>query len=143
MDVAAAVLGEILLSPSRISGVYHLENPMRQPWHDMIELIADYIGISGSRRLEFDEWFPQVRDFVEARGTEDDRMVAEMLSDFFEQDFTRMATGKIILDTQRTRLVSKTLRQIDEVSPHAARKYIMEWRRSGFLSAKPAGSTSS
>ena len=131
MDTATAVLSDILFSPS-LNGIYHLENPVRQAWQDILDAFASCMGIS-TVRAPFDEWLRNVQAAVEQHGTENEQMELDMLSDFLERDFRRMATGKVILDTSRTRSVSRTLREVDGVTTEVVSKYVSEWRRNGTL----------
>ncbi|KAJ5604420.1 hypothetical protein N7510_009574 [Penicillium lagena] len=131
MDAAAAVLGDILFSAS-LSGIYHLENPIRQAWQDILDVFASCMDIN-TVRVPFNQWLSNVQAAVEHQGTEDERMELHMLSDFFEKNFQRMATGRVILDTSRTRAVSRTLREVDEVSTEVVSKYVSQWRRNGTL----------
>ncbi|RDW93186.1 uncharacterized protein DSM5745_00508 [Aspergillus mulundensis] len=139
INTAAKVLGDILLSAQLSASqaqIYHLENPIRQSWSDVLDMLANGLGISsdGAERLPFDLWLSQVKESIDNDKAEPtDRVEFQMLAEFLEKDFRRMATGGIILDTQNTRAASSTLRYMEEVSPHVIRKYIAEWKRSGFL----------
>ncbi|KAL4866181.1 hypothetical protein BDV12DRAFT_210641 [Aspergillus spectabilis] len=128
VDEAATVLGEILVSPGPLAPIYHLENPIRQSWHDMMSAIGDAMHIPASDHPPFDEWLRQVREYVQTSGTEADRTEFQMLADFLDRDFRRMATGGIVLDTQNTRAASRTLQYADEVSPQVVALYVEQWR---------------
>ena len=125
------MLGDILLGPS-LSGIYHLENPIRQAWQDVLDIFASSLGIN-TVNVPFDQWLRNVQAAVHEDGTEDERMEYDMLADFLEKDFQHMATGRVILDTSRTRTVSRTLREAGEVSQEVVAKYVSEWRRNGAL----------
>ncbi|KAL5361508.1 hypothetical protein BJX96DRAFT_185315 [Aspergillus floccosus] len=133
VDSAASVLGDILLGPS-ISGIYHLENPIRQAWHDILGIFASSLGVN-TVNVPFDQWLCNVQGAVQEHGTEDERMEYDMLSNFLEKDFQRMATGRVILDTSRSRAASRILREMGEISAGLVSKYVSEWRRHGTLKA--------
>ncbi|KAL4903515.1 hypothetical protein BDW74DRAFT_186131 [Aspergillus multicolor] len=130
VNTAAKVLGDILLSPQLSTSqaqIYHLENPIRQSWSDMLDMVANSLGIcpEDAERLPFDQWLSQVKESIDndtAEATE--RVEFQMLVEFLEKDFRRMATGGVIMDTQNTRAASSTLRYMEEVSPHVIEKYI-------------------
>ena len=41
----AATLGDLLLSNNLPYPVYHIDNPVRQPWGDMVPVLADALDI--------------------------------------------------------------------------------------------------
>lgn len=105
---------------------------MRQSWQDVLDVFASSLGISPVN-VPFDQWLRNVQAVVHEHGTEEERMEYDMLADFLQNDFQRMATGSIILDTSRTRTVSRTLREVGEISQEVVAKYVGEWRRNGTL----------
>lgn len=127
------MLSDILFAPS-LSGIYHLENPIRQAWQDVLDIFASSLYIN-TVNVPFDQWLRNVQAAVQELGTEDERMEYDLLAEFLEKDFQRMATGKVILDTSRSRAVSETLREVGEISEEVVWKYVREWRRAGTLRA--------
>ncbi|KAJ5953920.1 polyketide synthase [Penicillium viridicatum] len=112
--------------------IYHIDNPIRQPWQEMLPILADALGIPPDNRLPFDEWVACVRDFP-ANALDKDQNPATVLADFLEQDFQRMSAGGLLLDTTKCREHSPTLRAVGPVSPDLARKFIQYWRSIGFI----------
>lgn len=110
--------------------VYHVDNPVRQPWPEMIAVLADELGIPATRVVPFAEWIRRVRAFPGA--VEWDNPAAKLV-DFLDDDFVRMSCGGVLLDTARSREHSPSLRGVGPVSAGVARKYIQAWRDTGFL----------
>jgi len=130
VDYAAEAVAELLLTdrPSRL--VYHLENPIRQSWHDVLIVLASALGLSSSGLLPFDEWLQKV-DTAEKHSTMDNPV--KKLSGFFRSDFRHMACGDVILETTNTRDVSKSLRSAGVVGNETLASYINYWKSIEFL----------
>lgn len=131
VDVAAATLGELLLADNSPNAVYHIENPERQPWKEMIPLLAEQLGVPNSGIIPFSEWIDLVRSFPGSAETENP---AVKLIDFLEQHFIRMSCGNLILDTTKSTEHSPTLAATGRLGDDLVRKYMREWKRVGFLS---------
>lgn len=158
VDLAATSLSEILLTHHPLNLIYHLENPVRQSWHEILTTLASQLGIS-REFLPFDKWLDRVGAI--AADTEDsgadgvDREAHElsnnnkegpitpkdnssfspapphMLADFFRKDFLHMAGGDVIMDTAGARRISATLRDSDAVKADVVKRYV-EGLRVGF-----------
>lgn len=126
----AAVLADLLLSSTTPYSVYHIDNPVRQPWKEMISVLADALGIPLEGVIPLPEWIRRVRAF---RGAVEWDNPAAKLVDFLDEDFVRMSCGGVLLGTAKSREHSKTLRRLGAVSADVARKYIQAWKDSGFL----------
>lgn len=126
----AATLGDLLLADNTPHPIYHIDNPVRQPWGDMIPVLADALDIPRKNVIPFDEWVKRVRNFP---GSVDLDNPAAKLIGFLEGDFIRMACGELLLDTTNSRQHSKTLANVGPVSEDTARKYIQAWKKMGFL----------
>ncbi|KAL4971355.1 hypothetical protein BDW66DRAFT_155741 [Aspergillus desertorum] len=68
-DVARGLL-EILMQPEGVAlyPIYHVENPIRQPWAGTLAVLADEMGIplreeTGGAVIPFREWVQRVRDW--------------------------------------------------------------------------------
>jgi thioester reductase-like protein len=133
VDSAAEALSELLLTPHPVNSIYHLENPVRQSWHDVLTTLAYKLDISSTEFLPFDEWMDRVSDFAADKGTKEDRSAAMMLAEFFKHDFQHMSGGNVILDTARARAISHTLRGMDAVEGELVASYVDQWRKMGFL----------
>ncbi|CBF89312.1 hypothetical protein AN0523.2 [Aspergillus nidulans FGSC A4] len=113
VDDVAAALGDLLLTNKPAYSVYHIENPVRQPWPDMLTILADALDIPRTNAVPFKEWLRRVRHFPPSLGFSENP--AARLADFFETDFLRMSCGGMILDTTRSREHSATLRSLGPI----------------------------
>lgn len=127
VDTTAAVVSEILLSGQPLKSVYHVENPVRQSWHDVLGGFAEALGSVDANTLPYQQWFKAVSE------ASDEGNPAKMLSEFFESDFEHMASGGIILDTGNARRASPTLSEAAVVDRDVISKIVHFWRNRGFL----------
>jgi hypothetical protein len=123
---AASAISEILLSSTPLSLIHHLENPIRQSWHDLLRILSDELNIP--QIIPIDHWLDRVWNTPIENNNP-----AKKLYDFFADDFLRMACGEVVMGTECARGVSKTLRGIDAVSAETARGYVRYWRGVGLL----------
>ena len=78
--------------------------------------------------IPFEKWMAKVRaerDF--------ERNPAARLTEFLENDFGTLGTGRLVLDTKRTLEVSETLREVGEVDEGLVEGYVGNWKAMGFL----------
>ncbi|KAL9005017.1 MAG: hypothetical protein Q9188_002198 [Gyalolechia gomerana] len=130
VDLAAATVAEIVLCRDSDKKVYHLENPIRQPWVDVLQTMAASLNIPLTKFLPFDVWM----DKICAVPAEDDRTVpVKRLETFFRTDFEHMACGNVILDTGHTREISPTLRRLTSISNETIASYVRHWKSVGYL----------
>lgn len=138
VDLVASVIGELLLmSPEDGAAlgdagrqlVYHVDNPARKPWGEMIASFASALGMSEDSIVPYQQWLNRVRRF---RGSFNDNP-AMQLEEFFMHYFVPMSCGGLVLDTARTRAQSRTLREMGPVGSDLVAKYVASWRQSGFL----------
>ncbi|KAK7733712.1 Type I Iterative PKS [Cytospora paraplurivora] len=129
VDLVAATLGELLISDTTSELVYHIDNPSRQPWAEMISTLAQALDLGSDKIVPYQHWLDRVRRF---RGSLDDNP-ARQLEAFFIHYFIPMSCGGLVLDVAKTRLHSKTIREIGPVSHDLVAKYIASWKESGFL----------
>ncbi|KAL4994640.1 hypothetical protein BDV10DRAFT_188841 [Aspergillus recurvatus] len=127
VDIAAQSITDLLLSPAPADLVYHIENPIRQSWRDMLQRIAADLKLSASDLLPWDEWQEQVSAAGDAGNP------AKTLQDFFANDFIRMGCGEVVLGTDSARKRSATLRGLDAVSEASVGGYLRYWREIGWL----------
>lgn len=130
VDHAAHALVELLFASSPGQFVFHLENPIRQSWHEVLATVASELNIHDTRFLPYSEWLALVLAVPDDRIEENP---AKKLAGFFVQDFEHMAGGEIIMDTAMARKASQCLRGMDAVSKDLIVAYIDRWRNSGFL----------
>ncbi|KAK0762039.1 hypothetical protein N5P37_004839 [Trichoderma harzianum] len=127
-DVADSLL-DILTSNMDPYPIYHIENPARQPWPEMITLLSSELGVPSDRIVPYEQWLKEVKS-CDASTTENP---AKQLMSFWETHFLRMSTGPLILDTKHSREHSKTMRESGPVESELVKRYIQRWKQSGFL----------
>ena len=130
MDDAAEVLSDILLDTRPPHLVYHVENPVRQSWRDMHDLLCAALRISDQSPSHFSDWLREVSELDDSRAVENP---AKALASFFQADFERMACGEVTLCTDNARAVSSRLQELDAVSKETVMAYVAYWKRVGYL----------
>ncbi|KAI1427790.1 putative polyketide synthase [Xylaria sp. FL1777] len=134
VDTVAATLAD-LLSEQHPYPVYHIDNPIRQPWQETLSTLATAIDIRADNVIPLREWIQRVKDHtrdIGAREHEGDNP-AILLVDFLEDNFVRMSCGGLLLDTARTREHSVTLAGCGPVGKDLVGLYVRSWRDMGFL----------
>lgn len=126
----AATLGELLIGDTTAYPIYHIENPVRQSWRDMIPILAEALGVPQANTISYKEWIRRVREFPPSLVSENP---AARLVDFFNDDFERMSCGGLILDTAHSKEHSDTFRGLEAVGEELVLKYIQAWKETGFL----------
>lgn len=133
VDLVAATLSDLLFrSSGHPDPIYHIDNPVRQPWRSMIPVWAAALDIPQSNIISFDEWVRRVRHFP---GSVEKDNPAYKLVEFLDSNFLRMSCGGLLLDTTRAKAHSSTLAAAGPVSDEVALGYIQYWKKVGFLSA--------
>jgi hypothetical protein len=127
----AATLGELLLGGVTPYPIYHIENPKRQSWCEMIQVLAEVLNIPRANIIKFEAWLDRVRQFPPSSADIDNP--AARLVEFLEAHFVRMSCGDLILDTAHSREHSETLRNSRPVSKELVAKYVQAWKDMGFL----------
>lgn len=130
VDDTAVALGELLVSNVQPYPIYHIENPSRQPWREMILVLAAALDIPRSNIIPFQEWVQRVRQFP---GSMEADNPSGRNVEFFDQNFVLLACGGMILDTAKSTEHSRTLRARGPISDDLVRKYIRSWKEMGFL----------
>lgn len=134
VDEMAATLVDILLQPEgvRLHPIYHIENPVRQPWADMIATLGEALDIADV--IPFGEWVRRVREWpVKTDNGADGANPAYLLTDFLDENFTRMSCGGLLMGTANAREHSSTLANVSPVTKATTRLYVSKWREMGFL----------
>ena len=126
----AAIMADLLLSDSTPHPFYHIDNPVRQPWREMTPLLADLLGIPRDRIVPFEEWIRRVKGYP---GLMEWENPAQKLVGFLEEDFVRMSCGGVLLETERTREHSATMRGVGPVGADVVERYVRAWREGGYL----------
>ncbi|QGJ02162.1 hypothetical protein CEK26_003606 [Fusarium fujikuroi] len=110
--------------------VYHIDNPVGQPWKIMSQALAGALDIPPRRIIPFSRWVKLVRNSPLPAETWNP---AARLIDFLDSNFERMSCGGLILDTVKAQKHSSTLSAQGPVTTEIAVKYIEYWKGSGFL----------
>ncbi|KAL1615746.1 Type I Iterative PKS [Neofusicoccum ribis] len=130
VDAVAGALADLALAATQPHPVYHVDNPVRQPWADVLPVLAEELGVPPDRVVPFAEWIARVRAFP---GPVEWENPAAKLVDFLEEDFERMSCGGVLMGTERAREHSETMRGVGPVGEELVRKYVRRWKESGFL----------
>lgn len=136
VELVAGTLGDLLFNNDaggRAEPIYHIDNPVRQPWKEMVgDVLAPELGIPQQNIVPFQEWVRRVRHFV---GSVEKDNPAFKLIDFLEGSFERMSCGGLLLDTVKARQRSKILAGVGPVTDEVTRHYMKYWQDTGFLKA--------
>ncbi|KAI4254410.1 MAG: hypothetical protein LQ352_003112, partial [Teloschistes flavicans] len=104
VEDVAATLSDLIFSSSSASAsigsgeFYHIDNPVRQPWRDLIPILASELDIPPTNIVPFDKWIEKVKRFW---GSEERDNPARKLAGFLEEDFERMSCGGVMMGTER------------------------------------------
>jgi thioester reductase-like protein len=134
VDLSAAVMADLVLNPNASHPVYHVDNPVGQPWKDMNRVLARALGIPDSTNIiPFKDWVRRVRASPLVPETENPAARPGM-PDWLETNFERMACGGLILGTERAQEHSGTMAEdVGPVSAEVVAKFLDYWRKVGFL----------
>lgn len=123
-DVAAA-LSDLALSNCNPYPIYHVENPVGQPWSQLNTILSDALGIPSL--IPFEEWVERVRAAPQHNNP------AATLLEFLDSNYLRMSCGGLVLDVKKALEHSKSLTTVGAVSEEVVRKYARIWKEIGFL----------
>ncbi|KFY61069.1 hypothetical protein V497_03195 [Pseudogymnoascus sp. VKM F-4516 (FW-969)] len=132
VDHCGGVVADLALNPAAEGPVYHMDNPVGQPWRDVNPVLARLLGVPAGGILPFRDWIKRVRTSPLVPETENPT-ARNGMADFLEKNFERMSCGGLVLDTQRAREHSVTMAAEGPVSEVVVGRYIEAWRRIGFL----------
>ncbi|KAF2151287.1 putative polyketide synthase [Myriangium duriaei CBS 260.36] len=128
VEDVAATCADLLLRNDHPQPVYHIDNPVRQPWGPMVRLWAEDLA---AEVVPFEEWIRRVKDY----GGNAVNNPAIKLLGFLDENFVRMSCGGLLLGTEHCVADSRTLARVGPVNDEVARRYIQAWKESGFLKA--------
>ncbi|KAJ5140775.1 hypothetical protein N7448_004183 [Penicillium atrosanguineum] len=134
VDAAANSMSELLyigtesIAPNPYP-VYHIDNPVGQPWKEMSPVLAKALGIEPSGIIPYRHWLRRIT----RSPLQESENPAIRLVHFLDADYERMSCGGLILDTTKTQEHSKTMAALGPVTPAAAEKYVKAWKEMGFL----------
>jgi len=134
VDDIAGTLVDILQQPddAQLHLVYHVENPIRQPWKSMIADLSVMLDIPAV--IPFNEWVRRVREWpIKEDNRADGANPACLLVDFLDDNFARMSCGGLLMGTVNAREHSPTLSKAGSISADTTGLYISKWRETGFL----------
>lgn len=126
----AGTLGDLILSPGVKQPIYHIENPVRQPWPAMTKMLCDVLSIPPQNVVPFNDWVSRVRSFP---GPADKDNPAARIVEFLSEHFVRMSCGDMVLDTKKCRADSLTLRSTGPVDLELLGKFVAHWKETGFI----------
>lgn len=109
--------------------VYHIENPVRQSWSDILQAVKVCNCMRGIGMKPYGEWLREALSFDSS--LKDGTIID--LAPFFNDHFLRMSTGGLVLDTSEARQASPTLVSIGAVSINTVVAYMKSWEDQGFL----------
>lgn len=132
VDHCGGVVADLALNPAAEGPVYHMDNPVGQPWRDMNPVLARLLGVPAGAILPFRDWIKRVRTSPLVPETENPT-ARNRMADFLEKNFERMSCGGPVLDTQRAREHSVTMVAEGPVSEEAVGRYVEAWKRMEFL----------
>lgn len=130
VEDVAGTLADLLLSDRDPRPVYHIDNPVRQPWSEMLPVLAEALNIPPGNMVPFKQWVRRVRSFP---GSVDGDNPAAKLVDFLDDNFVRMSCGGLLLDAKNSCEHSPTLAAVGPVSPSVVKKFVQAWKDKGFL----------
>lgn len=111
--------------------IYHVENPVRQPWSHAIAVLADALNVPAV--IPFGEWVRGVREWpVRADNAAEGANPAYLLTDFLDDNFTRMSCGGLLMGTAKAREHSP-LAAVGPISDDHIRLFIRKWRDTSLL----------
>lgn len=114
---------EIVFHQGKLDPFMHLENPVRQPAKDVMTIMARELNLSSFGLMPFDEWLQRANDLG----------AIDYLSEFFRDDFRELALGTVILDTSKSRGVSRTLRGSSGLGRELLLEYVRRWKQQGLF----------
>jgi hypothetical protein len=127
VDSAASAITDIMFQSLPLKLVYHLENPVRQGWPEMVRTLAGSLEIPSDSIIPLGEWLRAVT----AHAVEGNP--ASKLVNFLEIEFMKMSCGTVILDTSNARYASQSLRRLGAVDADAVEGYVRYWRSAGVI----------
>lgn len=131
VDHCGAIAAELVLNSDAVHPVYHIDNPVGQPWKLMSPVLARALNIPAANIVPFQSWIKRVRTspLTDTENPAGRPGMAEFLGGHFE----RMSCGGLILDVERAKEHSVTMAGEGPVSPELAVRYIDAWKKLGFL----------
>lgn len=131
LEQASATLADLLLRDAPdCHPVYHVDNPVRKPWAEIVPVLAQALGIPEKGIVPLDDWLRRVKAFP---GEDPWDNPAGKAIDFFEHKFQHMSCGGVTMATNNAVEHSPTLRGVQPVADAVVMKYFQVWKDTGFL----------
>lgn len=130
VDDVAGTLKDLLLVEQPYP-IYHIDNPVRQNWVDMMPVLADALNIPRTNVIAFEQWIKKVRE-CEVKSEKENPAI--WLIDFLDDNFLRMSCGGLLLGTAKSTEHSRTLRAVGPVSKETVQLFVKSWKEKRFLS---------
>jgi hypothetical protein len=128
VDDAAATVSEMTFADGALPIVQHLENPVRQPWEDMVQAFARELNLPAPV-APFGQWLEEVANAQHS----DEDLPVKKLKAFFENFFKTVACGHVVLGTEVAKTQSPTLSNMGPVSDLLVKAYVDYWKSTGYL----------
>ncbi|KID81974.1 Beta-ketoacyl synthase [Metarhizium guizhouense ARSEF 977] len=129
VNLVAGTVADLVLANKTPHPVYHIDNPVRQPWSEVLPVLAAELGVLEGSIVPFTEWVQRVRTFP---GSLEDNPAGRLI-DFLNGNFIRMSCGGMILETKKACEDSVTLNAVGPVDLAVVTKYLDWWKRTGLL----------
>ncbi|KAL4952287.1 hypothetical protein BDW69DRAFT_200843 [Aspergillus filifer] len=110
--------------------VYHIDNPVGQPWKEMSSVITRALSIPSERIIPYQDFLNLLRSSPLDR---DRDIPAAKIMEFFTRDFEHMACGGLILDTTLSQQHSKAMASQGPVSAEEVGRYMQRWREMAWI----------
>ncbi|KAJ5930368.1 hypothetical protein N7466_005861 [Penicillium verhagenii] len=135
VDTVASTLVDLVSLPLTETPypIYHIDNPIRQAWKEMILTLASMLSIPSNDIVPFGDWVQRVKDYPRQVEGPEGENPAILLIDFVDANFLRMSCGGLLLETKKAREHSHTLATLGPVSDKVTNLFIQSWKELGFL----------
>ena len=132
--LSAGIMVDLVLNSNTSYPVYHVDNPVGQPWKDMNQALARALTIPESNNvISFRDWIRRVRASPLVPETENPAARPGMPG-WLETNIEKMACGGLVLDTERAQEHRSTMaNDVGSVNAELVAKFLNYWRKVGFL----------
>lgn len=131
VDHCGAIAADLALNPDAAHPIYHIDNPVGQPWKQMSPVLARELRIPAGNIIPFQSWIKRVR--TSPLPESENPAARPGMAEFLGSHFERMSCGGLVLDVSRAKEHSATMASEGPVSLDLAVKYVEAWRSMGFL----------
>ncbi|KAG6876324.1 hypothetical protein C0992_013352 [Termitomyces sp. T32_za158] len=127
---AGSILTELLFSCG-FQSFYHMENPSRQSWEEIMRSLSGILGKHGAPLplIPLKDWLARVK----ALGDDPKRNAAFKIMSFLERDFETMASGNVVLCTAMAKVDSVLMEKCAALNQRHIEEYVAYWRSVGAI----------